>query len=132
MATKNPYRIPKQFPNVIKYANKLTDGEVPSTAQCRIVTNDNRIHLIETKGGKLYLLGDSHRPHLDGVLADRFCITIYSFVGLLAKLKPSTAKEVEDFLVWLRDAEDKTQEKRETERLEKEADSKGYKLVAKG
>ncbi len=137
MATKsdNPFRIPKQFPNIIKYINKLSDGTVPPTAQCRIVTHNNREYLIETKGGTLYILGDGYghaSDHLSGVLANRFCSSIYSFVGLLTKLKPSVTKEVEDFLVWLRVENEKIKVKRDQERLENEADSLGYKLVARG
>jgi len=129
---KNPFRLPKRFPNIIRYINKLViDSEVPPTALCRIVTRDSRIHMAETQSGKLYFLGDYFsRSYLGGCMAGRFNTMIYSFIGLITKLKPGLDAESSDFLEWLTKADHDYKKKIARDALEKEASTLGLTVVA--
>jgi len=130
---KNPFRLPKRFPNIIKYINRLvTDSTVPPTATCRLVTRDGRLYMAETKNGKLYFIGEGYSKYLGGCMAGRFNTMIYSFIGLITKLNTGIDKEAADFLEWLKKADYDYSRSLAEKDLKREASKLGLKVVAAG
>jgi len=130
---KNPFRLPKRFPNIIKYINRLVvDGTVPPTAVCRLATRDERLYMAETKNGKLYFIGERYSKYLGGCMAGRFNSMIYSFIGLITKLNPSVEDEAEDFLEWVKQADHDYNRDLAEKDLRREASKLGLKVVAAG
>ncbi len=120
----NRFKLPKQFPGIIKQLDRLVVAELPKKLRGTIVLE----RLVETKQG-LWLLGDSgNSEDIEGVWAGRFNINIRPFLDGLAVLKPGLRKEINAFNTWFGERCRKEDAEAKFKQLSEDAMEIGYVL----
>jgi hypothetical protein len=104
---KNPYNLPSKFKFIIDRLNRLECiQEVTITKNINKICVKNNVFSTTfiVSEGKDYLC-ESRVYNLDGVIADRFNVSIYLYLDFLKELYPRNKDIIKEFEDWLRQQE---------------------------
>jgi hypothetical protein len=128
----NRYKIPKKFPNVICFLNRVKDGKMPPSLRCTYT----RVHdsVILTTKDSVFLLEDHNSLFAQDIrgddIAGRFKNSARHVFAVMEKeLASKHGKEVQLFGTWLRNADISIYNKRAVQQMREDAEYMGYKLV---